>query len=117
MSLKIRLRQHGKTNRQFYRLVVADSCSPRDGKFVETIGWYNPNETAEDLHMNVKNDRVQHWLDLGAEPSEKAEALIRRAAPHIMKDLQAKRMVAKAKLTAKKRERRRKNREKALSAS
>jgi small subunit ribosomal protein S16 len=111
MALKIRLRQHGRTNRKFYRLVVADSRSPRDGRFVEIVGWYNPNETKPELHMSVKGDRVQYWLDQGAEFSDKAEFLVKRAAPSIVSELHKKRMERDSKLTAKKRTLRRRKKQ------
>lgn len=84
MALKIRLRQQGRRNRLSYRLVVADCRSPRDGKYVETLGWYAPIERAEELQLAVCADRVQHWLDQGALFTEKAEALVARAAPELM---------------------------------
>jgi len=76
MALKIRLRQQGRSNRQTYRLVVADVRSPRDGKYVEMLGWYDP-------HMNgtngaVKAERVRYWVSVGAQISENAASFIRR---------------------------------------
>ena len=108
MALKIRLRQQGRTNRPFYRLVVTDSRSPRDGRFVEVLGWYNPIEERENLHMSVDAERVQHWLDKGAEFSEKAESLVKRAAPTLVAELHKKRLTRNIKNTAKRRELRRK---------
>jgi small subunit ribosomal protein S16 len=84
MALKIRLRQQGRRNRLSYRLVVADCRSPRDGKYVEILGWYAPIERAEELQLSVCPDRIQHWLDQGALFTEKAEALVARAAPELM---------------------------------
>jgi small subunit ribosomal protein S16 len=96
MALKIRLRKQGRTNRPFYRLVVTDSRSRRDGKFIESVGWYNPIEAADELNLSVKPDRVQHWLENGAQLTEKAEALVARAAPAVIRQWkerqQAKRM-------------------------
>ncbi len=105
MALKIRLRQQGRTNRLFYRLVVTDSRSPRDGKYVETLGWYNPLSKEEHNDVALKNDRVQHWIDQGAEISEKAEKLVLRAAPTIIKGLYQKQIEKRAKLLAKKKAR------------
>ncbi|MCB1072259.1 MAG: 30S ribosomal protein S16 [Chlamydiia bacterium] len=86
MVLKIRLRQQGRTNRLTYRLVVADSRSPRDGKYVENLGHYDPHMDGEKDAM-LNEDRIQHWVDLGAELTEKAEALIARKAPGVIKSL------------------------------
>ena len=87
MALKIRLRQQGRTNRLTYRLVLADSKSPRDGKYVEMLGWYCPCETkGETLH--VKAERVEFWLNQGAQLTEKAKSLVKQAAPSVMKTYQ-----------------------------
>ena len=103
MALKIRLRRQGRTNRPFYRLVVADSRSPRDGKFVETIGWYNPIEEVAERHMDLKADRIAHWLNHGAELSEKAEALVARGAPAVIKQWKERRQAKRSKQAAKRR--------------
>lgn len=76
MSVKIRLRRVGATKRPSYRLVVADSASPRDGRFIETVGHYNP--LAEPAEIVVKADRVQYWLSKGAKPTETVEKLLQR---------------------------------------
>ena len=87
MALKIRLRQQGRKNRAFYRLVVTDTRSPRDGKYVEALGWYNPIEAEDDKKLAIKADRIQHWLNVGAQLTDNAENLIRKSAPHIIKDV------------------------------
>ncbi len=97
MALKIRLRQQGRTNRATYRLVVTDSRNPRDGRYLETLGWYNPVEVEADKNMNLKSERVQHWLDLGATLSERAQILVSKAAPHVIKALKDKVIAKKAK--------------------
>ena len=104
MSLKIRLRQQGRKNRRFYRLVVADSRLPRDGKCKETIGWYNPHETAEHLNINLKPDRIQYWLEKGAQFTEKAEALVKNAYPSIINDLHKRRLEKHIRRSAKNKE-------------
>jgi len=101
MVLKIRLRQQGRTNRLTYRLVVADSRSPRDGKYVENLGHYDPHMDGE-KDATLKEDRIQHWVDLGAELSEKAEALVARKAPGVIKSLREK-AAAKVKKRSEKR--------------
>jgi small subunit ribosomal protein S16 len=74
--VKIRLRRTGKTKQPSYRLVVADSRSPRDGKFIEIIGHYNPIQQPKVLE--VKADRARYWLGVGAQPSETVVGLLKR---------------------------------------
>lgn len=105
MSLRIRLRKQGKTNRPFYRLVLADVRSPRDGKYVEMLGWYNPFEEQEDKHACVHADRVEHWLNNGAQMSDKAEALVKRIAPEVVQKLHEKAHAKRLKKLAKKKQR------------
>jgi len=72
----IRLRRAGKKKQPSYRLVVCDSRSPRDGKFIEIVGHYNPVRNPQELE--VKADRVRHWLSVGAQPSETVARLLKR---------------------------------------
>lgn len=108
MALKIRLRQQGRNNRAFYRLVVTDTRSPRDGKYVENLGWYDPLENNEDKQVSLKQDRIQHWLDVGAQFTENARQLVGRTAPVIVKNLEQKVMAKKAKNQEKAKVRRKK---------
>lgn len=101
MALKIRLRQQGRTNRAFYRLVVTDSRSPRDGKYVEALGWYNPIEEADDKKLAIKTDRIQHWISVGAQLTENVENLIRKSAPEIIQGRAEKERAHRAKMAAK----------------
>ncbi|MAW55773.1 MAG: 30S ribosomal protein S16 [Rhodospirillaceae bacterium] len=72
MSLKIRLARGGAKKRPFYRIVVADSRMPRDGRFIERVGTYNPMLPKEHpKRVNLKTDRIQHWLSVGARPSDR----------------------------------------------
>ncbi len=75
--VRIRLRRVGRKKQPIYRIVVADSRSPRDGRFIEIIGNYSPRQgnTAIDL----KTDRANYWLDHGAQPSDTVRSLLRRA--------------------------------------
>ena len=107
MSLKIRLRKQGRTNRPFYRLVVVPTTTKRDGAYVESLGWYNPFGR-EDEQILIHADRLQKWLDNGVELSDNAQSLIAQAHPAIMKQYKDKALAKKAKETAKRRERRRK---------
>jgi len=72
MSLRIRLSRGGAKKRPYYRIVVADSRSPRDGRFIERIGTYNPMLAKDDdLRVTLKEDRVKHWMGQGAKPSDR----------------------------------------------
>ena len=86
MALKIRLRQQGRHNRPFYRVVLTDVRSPRDGKYLEALGWYNPFETEQERVLNVAAERVQYWISQGAEMSESVHSLLAKAAPAIIKN-------------------------------
>src|SRR3954462_1078077 len=77
MAVKIRLRRAGRKKAPTYRIVVADSRSPRDGKFIEIIGQYAPRQGEQAL--NLKNDRVNYWLDNGAQPADTGRSLLRKA--------------------------------------
>ncbi|QQE80769.1 30S ribosomal protein S16 [Alicyclobacillus sp. SO9] len=68
MAVKIRLKRMGAKKAPFYRLVVADSRSPRDGRFIEEIGTYNPLTTPEQVHIN--EEKALQWLQNGAQPSD-----------------------------------------------
>ena len=72
--VKIRLRRVGAKKQPSYRIVVADSRSPRDGRFIEVIGFYNPRTEPETLQ--VQEDRALHWLSVGAQPTESAHRLL-----------------------------------------
>ena len=75
--VRIRLRRVGRKKQPYYRIVVADSRSPRDGRFIEVIGHYNPRQNP--VSLEVKLDRANHWLDVGASPSDTVRSLLRRA--------------------------------------
>ncbi|WP_284452494.1 30S ribosomal protein S16 [Parachlamydia acanthamoebae] len=105
MALKIRLRQQGRTNRPFYRVVVTDCCAPRDGRYLEDLGWYNPGEAEADKNLLIRADRVQHWLNLGAQLTEKTESLVAQAAPSILREQTEKKLALRAKEAAKRKQR------------
>lgn len=75
MSVKLRLMRMGKKKQPTYRVVVADERSPRDGRFIEMIGTYEPR--AEPSRINVDNDKAVAWLRKGAQPSEPVEKLLK----------------------------------------
>jgi small subunit ribosomal protein S16 len=74
MSVKIRLQRHGKKGKPFFHIVAADARSPRDGKFIERIGSYNPNTNPATIVLN--NDRAINWLNNGAQPTDTARAIL-----------------------------------------
>jgi small subunit ribosomal protein S16 len=76
--VRIRLRRMGAKKRAFYRIVVADGRSPRDGRFIETIGTYDPALNGE-AGVSLRQDRAAHWLNVGAQPSEGVVRLLRKA--------------------------------------
>jgi len=75
--LRIRLRRTGKKKQPYYRVVVADQRAPRDGDFVEVIGHYNPR--TQPSTIDLKEDRVKHWLSVGAQPSETVHRVLHKA--------------------------------------
>ena len=75
MATKIRLRRMGAKKAPFYRVVVADSRSPRDGRFIEEIGYYNP--ISEPAEIKINEEKVLKWLQTGAEPSETVKQLLK----------------------------------------
>lgn len=78
MALVIRLRRHGGRKKPFYRIVVADSRSPRDGRFVEQVGTYDP--AFDPPRVTIKHEDTERWLKAGAKPSDTVRKLIKRAA-------------------------------------
>ncbi len=78
--LKIRLARGGAKKRPFYRIVVADSRSPRDGRFIERVGTYNPMLPKDDPNrVTLKEDRIRHWLGVGAKPTDRVARFLGKA--------------------------------------
>ena len=77
MAVKIRLKRMGAHKKPFYRVVVADSRSPRDGKFIEEIGYYNPLTNPADIKIN--GEIAKKWLSNGAQPTETVRSLFRKS--------------------------------------
>ena len=75
MAVRIRLRRMGAKKRPFYRIVVADSRSPRDGRVIEEIGYYNP--IAQPADINVDADKARSWLANGAQPSDTVRSILK----------------------------------------
>ena len=76
--IRIRLQRHGAKHAPFYRMVVAPSGARRDGKFIEMLGTYNPQAHKREEELKLKIDRVDHWLGVGAQPTDTAKSLIRQ---------------------------------------
>lgn len=76
MSVSIRLRREGSLNNPYFKVVVADSHSPRDGKFIEIIGNYDPKKAGDNANINL--DRVEYWIARGAQPSETVRSLVKK---------------------------------------
>jgi small subunit ribosomal protein S16 len=94
--VKIRLRRVGRKNAPFYRILVADSQSPRDGKFIEIIGQYAPRQNEGSLQ--VDEARANYWLGVGAQPTDTVRSLLRRAG--ILKRRHEQRLGIERKTTA-----------------
>ena len=76
MAVKIRLRRMGAKKAPFYRVVVADSRSPRDGRFIEEIGYYNP--ISEPVEVKIDADKAKDWMFKGAQPTETVKSLFKK---------------------------------------
>jgi small subunit ribosomal protein S16 len=74
MAVKIRLARHGAKKKPFYRIVVTNSESPRDGRYLENVGTYDPKETT--TRVTLKTERVQYWLAKGAKPTDTVKTLL-----------------------------------------
>ena len=77
MAVKMRLRRMGAKKAPFYRVIVADSRSPRDGRFIEEIGYYNPR--MEPVELKIDADKAKAWLANGAQPTETVKALLKKS--------------------------------------
>ena len=76
MAVAIRLRREGALNRPYFKVVVADTRSPRDGKFIEIVGTYDPKKAGQ--NSTLKLDRIEHWISKGAQPSDTVRSLIKK---------------------------------------
>ncbi|MCR9144537.1 MAG: 30S ribosomal protein S16 [bacterium] len=77
MVVRIRLQRLGSTHRPFYRIVAANSTAPRDGRFIEILGTYDPVKVAAD-NVSLKEERVKHWLGHGAQPSDSVRSILEK---------------------------------------
>ena len=71
MAVRIRMKKLGRTHRPFFRICAMDGRSPRNGRVIEELGYYDPMCPETDARVQLKSDRVDHWLSVGAQPSEK----------------------------------------------
>ena len=85
MATKIRLQRHGRKGYAHYTVVVADSRAPRDGKFIERLGSYDPNTNPATIQLNF--DRALYWLEVGAQPTDTANFILKREGVLMMKHL------------------------------
>ncbi|WP_350344917.1 30S ribosomal protein S16 [Proteinivorax tanatarense] len=77
MAVKMRLKRMGSKKKPFYRVVVADSRAPRDGRFIEELGYYNPR--TEPVEVKIDADKAKDWINKGAQPSDTVKTLLKKA--------------------------------------
>ncbi|HPS71613.1 MAG TPA: 30S ribosomal protein S16 [Bacteroidales bacterium] len=85
MATRIRLQRFGKKNQPFYHIVIADGRAPRDGRFIEKIGTYNPMTNPATIDMNF--ERALYWVEVGASPSDTVRSILKREGVMLMKHL------------------------------
>jgi small subunit ribosomal protein S16 len=88
LAVKLRLRRMGKKKQPIYKMVASDSRSPRDGKFLEAVGFYNPLTKPHTLEL--KEDRILYWLNVGAQPTHTVKSLLRQKGITLKKELISK---------------------------
>jgi small subunit ribosomal protein S16 len=88
LAVKLRLRRMGKKKQPIYKMVASDSRSPRDGKFLEAVGFYNPLTKPHTL--DLKEDRIMYWLNVGAQPTHTVKSLLRQKGIILKKELISK---------------------------
>lgn len=101
MALKIRLRQQGRRNLAVYRLVLTDVRAPRDGKYLELLGHYDPNRKEHVIQLEV--ERIRQLLGEGAILTDKATQLVKQVAPELLVEVRQKALALRAKVCAKRR--------------
>lgn len=97
MVVTLRLKRFGRLNHPTFRLCAADSRCPRDGRVIETLGYYLPKVTRPDEQLRLNAERVAYWLSVGAQPSETARSLIRRSGIALPQRKKRQRTKSKAK--------------------
>jgi small subunit ribosomal protein S16 len=86
MSVRIRLSRHGAKKKPFYRIVVTDSRSPRDGMFIDLVGTYDPRASSGGINLN--NESIEKWIQRGAQPSQIVSELIKKAASTVSRPVE-----------------------------
>lgn len=103
MALIIRMRQQGANSRQQFRVIVTDVRSPRDGKYVEKLGWYNPfGKEGKTFQLDIP--RIQFWLDQGAQISDRVKSMVLSFAPEVVQALKQKEVAKREKTRIKRRD-------------
>jgi small subunit ribosomal protein S16 len=97
LAVKLRLRRMGKKKQPIYKVVAADARSPRDGKFLEAVGIYNPLTNPHTI--DLKEDRINYWLDNGAQPTDTVNSLLKQKGINLKRDI-AKRKLPQEKAEA-----------------
>lgn len=78
MAVKIRLKRFGRRNRSCFRVNAIDGRSPRDGRVIEQLGWYDPNAKELDRQLSLNRERIEYWVSVGAQPSDTVRQLMKR---------------------------------------
>ena len=78
MAVKLRMKRMGRSHVNFFRVNAVDSRSPRDGRVIEELGWYAPEAKEADKQINLKRERIEYWLSVGAQPTETVSDLLVR---------------------------------------
>ena len=78
VAVRLRLKRMGRRHRSFYRISAMDSRSPRDGRVVEELGWYDPNAKEPEKQVSLNRERIEYWLSVGAKPSDTVRDLLRQ---------------------------------------
>lgn len=78
MAVRLRLKRMGRRHQSFYRLSVMDSRSPRDGRVIEELGWYDPNAKEPEKQTSLNRERIEYWLGVGAQPTETVRDLLKK---------------------------------------
>lgn len=85
LAVKLRLKRMGRTHRSFFRVCAMDTRSPRDGRAIEELGWYDPNSKDADKQLSLHRERIEYWLSVGAQPSDTVSDLLKRQGISVRK--------------------------------
>jgi len=78
VAVRLRLKRMGRRHQSFFRLSAMDSRSPRDGRVIEELGWYDPNAKEQDQQTSLNRERIEYWLGVGAQPSQTVRDLLKK---------------------------------------